>query len=420
MTISETRLGELAARLGIGEPPAVWRAHWAGYEEWRSAGNCAELCPRMPPDAVGVFDLPAGVLRPLEDTWAAVRASNDLADLAGFWHYAIYHLPGDATDDADAWPLPRDLLGENAPLFPLVVLVSGMNHAVEAYARKGLPEEVSRATLSFVGEYVEMFRQREGAWGVRYVGWVKNHVRAELFRLGRLVFRAYDYNWPFRAFRSRRSGRVVTLCEGPCRYRRDGLADGANSIFDPEAWTAGVEIEADTVSGYPVSDDGAALREIVTLDAAGWEQVLAPGDRMIEVHIPAGSKLTPGECADSYRQAIDLFPRLYPRVHFAAFTCWSWLLDPSLQRMLPSESNIVRFQQRFHLLPVIGDESQAYDLVFGDSRADPLTAPRSTSLERAISDYVASGGRMRSAAGFVTWDEAAALNTVFGYPTALP
>ena len=42
---------------------------------------------------------------------------------------------------------------------------------------------------------------------------------------------------------------------------------------------------------------------------------------------------------------------------FTGFTCWSWLLDPNLARILPPESNIVQFQRDFHQLPIPANEA---------------------------------------------------------------
>ncbi len=96
-------------------------------------------------------------------------------------------------------------------------------------------------------------------------------------------------------------------------------------------------------------------------------------------------------------------------MNFTGFTCWSWLLDPNLAKILPPESNIVQFQRDFHQLPVPANEAQAYDLVFGDSTIDPTKVTPTTSLQRAIADYVRAGHRLRSAGGIITWGKAKAL-----------
>lgn len=390
-------------RLGITDVPASWRQYAPVADRFDKPDWL------LPAHAVRVFGLPLDVLAPLEEVLAAIRRDGDLTALADLWHYLICHLPGDTGDNPSLWPLPIASLGELAPLFPLAVVVSATDDALEAFQRAGASTDVALTTLSYSGYFVRDYRKKCGAWGLSELGWLRNFVRGELFQLGRLSFRPVVYDWPFRAFRNRRDGSVVTLCEPSTRFQADGLAGGTNGVFDAEAWSPTLEIGRDVIAGHPASDDGRALAESVALDARDWEQILASGEHVIEVHIPAeNGKLTPEACADSYRRAVDFFTGRCPRGEYAAFTCWSWLLDPGLAQMLPPESNIVRFQRAFHPVPVAGDESQAYDLVFGDSAADPVTISKTTALQRAIADYAASGSKLRSGAGYMLWDEVAA------------
>lgn len=393
---------DLARRLAIEEVPDSWRCHAA------EGCGCDGLLWEAAPDAVGTFGLPADVEGPLDDTFARIRADADLRSLADLWHFLICHLPGDTGDNPSLWPLPVSSLGSLAPLFPLAVLVSGAGHARDAFRRAGASEQTAAATLGYAGYFVRDYRRRHGRWGLAELGWLRVFVRAELFQLGRLSFRAVNYDWPFRVYRNCASGDLVTLCEPRNRFRADGLADGCNGVFDPCAWSPTITERGGVVSGHPVSGDGRALAEPVELDIQEWELALGSGCQAIEVHIPAESgRLSPGACADSFRQAAEFYGRRDPPVRYAAFTCWSWLLDPGLARIIPPESNIVRFQRLFRPVPVCGDESQAYDLVFGSSSVEPARAPGSTFLQRAIAEYVASGNRMRSSAGFVLWDEIA-------------
>lgn len=399
-------MDDIADLFGCTEVPASWKKHWEAYTQWRLDGRCENLQWELPENASEVFDLPAGVLPDLNKAFTFITASSKATKIADLWHYLIFHLPESTGDNPSLWPLPYSMFGELAPLFPLAVLVSGTDHALDAFGEKGVSEDIARQTLGYSGYFVRIYHKKHGFWGLDELGWLRNFVRADIFQMGRLSFMATEYNWPFRAFRSRKTGEIITLCESRGHYRSDGLADGTNSVYDPDAWNPCLEFTEDTIIGNRVSDDGKAVCERCTLDAKDWEQVLAPGNRMIEVHIPAeNGKLTPDECVKSYRQAIKYFSERHPGTQFAAFTCWSWLLDPGLAEILPPDSNIVKFQKSFHLLPVIGDHYQAYDLVFGSSKTDIAAAPQDTYLQREIVRYVEAGNMMRSCAGFITWDE---------------
>jgi hypothetical protein len=398
---------QLAGDLGL-EVHDFWKAHWDEYQAW----DGCEVCPGdIPPNAREVFDIPIEAMAALKPVCEAIRANPDLAEFARFWHYLLFHMDGGRGLPEDALPAPK-VLGEQAPLFRIAVLVTGTDHVVERYRAMGVGDEIVLPSLAQCGDEMRDHYAAHGTYGMRYLGWMRNYFLAKMFRLGRLVFNPNSYNWGFRAYRNKSTGDLITLCDGVRKYRADGLCDGTNGIKDPNPWSAELEIGPDFVRGHPVRPEARASKELITLQTSDWEQVLGPGDSMIEVHIPpnsSGGRLSPEECAKSYRWALDFFAKHYPDQRFACLTCWSWLLDPALPMILPAESNIVKFMSPYHLLPVYGNENQCYDLAFGDEKIDIRTAPRDTFLRRAIVDYVLAGNRMRSTAGFMTLDEARAM-----------
>jgi hypothetical protein len=401
----ENQLEQLAEEQGIESIPLSWRTHWPAFVEWERAGGSRERVREVPPNAKKVFDLPAGVLLPLGEVYSRIETYAGLRRIADLWHFLIFHLPGSTGDNPNGWPLPEKRLCKQAALFPLAVLASGTDHAWKSFEEKGVNADIAYATLAFGGLYVRDYHDRHGTWGLSELGWLRNHVRANIFRLGRLVFNTSTFKWPFRAYRNLKTGEMITLCDAAGRYRADGLADGTNGVVDSKAWITELDLRDEAVNGHPVSASGRALQSVVTLPNEEWEQALAPGDAVIDVHIPSGSKLHLHECNESYQQAKAFFTGLFPESAFAAFTCRSWLMDPGLAIILPSESNIVLFQQEFQILPVTGDHKQTYDIVFGNSRIELADAPRATQLQRVIVDYVQGGSQMRSAAGYFLWSK---------------
>ena len=404
---------QLARDLGVDPIPEFWKANWPAYEEWRSSGGCGIAPGNIVGYARDVFDIHADCMSQVHSVCEAIRANPSLAELANLYHFLMCHLPGGRGLSEEILPAPVGALGERAPVFRIAALVSCADHALEAYRAMGVSDEIALDSLRQAGTQMTDYFATHGVWGMRYLGWTRNYLRALLFRIGRLAFNTNDYDWGFRVYRHRITGELRTMCAAGQNYRTDGMADGTNGIKDPNAWMSQLEITPAYVRGTPVSPTGEAVREPVTLDLREWEPLIGPGDHVIEIHIPGysgGGKLGWEDCVGSYRRALDFFPRYYPHLSFKAFTCGSWLLDPGLARILPPESNIVRFQSPFHLLPVYGNEHQCYDLVFGDSNLDITKVTPKTSLQRAIVDYVLAGNRMRSAAGYITMDEMKAIS----------
>ncbi len=402
---------KLVAELGIAEAPEYWQTHWAEYQDWKSSGGCGVEPGEIVGDAYQVFDLPRECIPQVEDVCAVIRANPVLTELAGLWHYLLFHMPDTRALGEDVLASPVGILGERAPLFHVAVLVSDTEDALQAFRMIGVSDQIALDSLMQCGSQLVDYHQRCGVYGMKYLGWMRNYFNAKMFRLGRLVFNSNTYTWGFHVYRNKTTGELKTLLAAGNKYRTDGLADGCNGILDPDAWTSEMEVVGRNARGNPVVPDARADRETVTLDLAVWEPIITPGDSMIEIHIPpasSGGRMAWEECAASYREALDFFPIHYPELNFSAFTCWSWLLDPSLSKILPPESNIVKFQSPFHLLPVCSNDAQCYDLVFGDGAAVSTVTPK-TSLQRAIVDYVCAGNRMRGAAGFITMEEMDAL-----------
>jgi hypothetical protein len=115
---------------------------------------------------------------------------------------------------------------------------------------------------------------------------------------------------------------------------------------------------------------------------------------VIDTHIPEAGPLTPAAVDESFTRAEALFARHFADHPAAELHCHSWLLDPYLAEVLPADSNLVRFQQRWELYgePQPGDDDAVF-FVFRrrDLRAADLRLlPRETSLQRAVLDRVGS------------------------------
>jgi hypothetical protein len=124
------------------------------------------------------------------------------------------------------------------------------------------------------------------------------------------------------------------------------------------------------------------------------------GEWVLSTHIPATGPLTPDLVDASLREARTFFARHFPECPSTDFHCCSWLLDPELAAVLPTESNLVRFQRRWRLYgePKRGDDDVLF-FVFSRRGAVELDAlPQATTLERAVVQ------RLRSGQHWSVWD----------------
>ncbi|WP_127588642.1 acyltransferase domain-containing protein [Paenibacillus koleovorans] len=336
---------------------------------------------------------------PIQQTAALIRSSLPLAKLACLWHTMLFI----RRDITHSWPLPVGFGEELADWFPMVVLLSGCDHVKRLYAERGIPEPVVRDTLWDVNNGIHLIEERYGLPGLnlRLMHWLSNHFRAELYKLGRLQFGIRKIGNYLHAYRHKETGETIALSAAGHRYRQDGLIDGTNKVFDPEyGWVAVYTVDESTVTGHPISTEGYASQSTVTLLLDEWELALSPGDTVFDCHIPAQGRLTPELADESYRLALDFFPRYYPELTFKAYTCYSWLLDPQLRSLLPADSNIVKFQLSYSLFPIGGGDDSFFYFVFMCDPCEPHAIPATSSIQQTIKRYMLDGGRMRAMGGF--------------------
>ena len=122
----------------------------------------------------------------------------------------------------------------------------------------------------------------------------------------------------------------------------------------------------------------------------------------MEVHIPNGANLSPESCRTSLDEAKEFFARYFPEYKFNHFTCHSWLLDPSLDNLLASDSNIIKFRNMF--TPINADESYAalrYVFRWNTNRRNLRNAVCASSLAERMKAYVLKGGVLHEALGAI-------------------
>ncbi len=125
------------------------------------------------------------------------------------------------------------------------------------------------------------------------------------------------------------------------------------------------------------------------------------GKNAISVHIPSDADLTPALLDGSFAAAKDFFARYFPDYANAHYFCYSWLISPALKNLLPANSKIILFQNRFRVLS-FDEKADNYKLsVFKNKELSPQGFPEITSLQRRMKAHVLKGGTVGEALGIL-------------------
>ena len=147
--------------------------------------------------------------------------------------------------------------------------------------------------------------------------------------------------------------------------------------------------------------------DVLTEDLTVEETTYPAGTRVLNIHIPAGEKLTPEAVEDSLGRAQQFF-LMYYRQEYELMRCRSWLLSPALEELLDENSNILNFKRRFELCGTL-DHRQAEERVFGKVLEDPAGYPAETSLQRSLKAHLMAGGKADMGCGVIVCKDAAKL-----------
>jgi len=391
----------------IGEP-GLWGGELSCWTE------ALEVLPSTTPAFLDAAEIPklraaAGLPPERDEALLAladeVRKDPALFLFAWYLHWRAFVVP----ERGVPWGAPElfERLGERSGLF-YTLLVLGFAPALAARHREcGYPADVTAETLQQVAIFDRNHSRARGLPGIfpNQFAWLNVYLAKPYVRLGRLEY-VLDDHFGVNAWKRRCDGAVLALADEGTRVDDDGLVllpDAPQS----EGWTAHLKMKSDEVCGFPISPSGRILPNEIVIDPNEWTHCLRKGDIVLELHIPSGGNMSPAAVSESIGLALDFFPRHHPDLHFKALVCKTWFLDPRLQNLLDSKSNILRLQRSVYLTPSTDVGGGGLWHVF---LCDPLVTPnselpRDTGMQRIMADFLATGAQWHGGSLFVLADD---------------
>jgi hypothetical protein len=404
--VKNNELNKILATLKIEKVPEIWHKAWASSLMTYPGEKIFFLQNDYLLWANSILNFPEEALKVLLCSAAVIRSSPGLCKLV--WH--CYNLLFQAQDRIEPLtffiPPLKQSMGDDDGMFAVILLLSGLQRVLKIHEERGVCREITIDTLNDINLWMKNYFNKHGQWGTDQFPWLIYHFTGRLYKLGRLQFMIDTLKEGIKVLRNIDNKRVLVMSEPGIRYRNDGQVDGTNNIFDFEgAWIAQFEIEGDLFRGNIITPYGCAAKEIVELPADEWELVLSKDAPVLSVHIPKGGRMTHELCGESFNYARKFFSEHFPNWEFFAYICTTWFFDSQFQEILPNSSNIVRFQREFYLYPILSNDYQIFERVFGGKPGDFTKAPRDTHIRRAILDHVIAGRNLHGAGGFILRDD---------------
>lgn len=113
------------------------------------------------------------------------------------------------------------------------------------------------------------------------------------------------------------------------------------------------------------------------------QQLLKAGDPIISVHIMEDSNIHPTVSLKELDIARQFKADYFPDFETKYFYCYSWLLNPNNQAILPPDSKILAFADLFQIIAESPWPGMALERIFGQTKDSPKTFPQNTRLQKA-------------------------------------
>lgn len=129
---------------------------------------------------------------------------------------------------------------------------------------------------------------------------------------------------------------------------------------------------------------------------------LSEGDNILDVHIPNGAPLSPDNCHQSIAMAKAFYAKYYPEFEYHHIVSTTWLLDPTLDRFVGPQSNIVNFRKMFTLIESHETYSAIRYVFKWNTTLETLPeAVCTSSLAEKMKQYVLDGGKLYGCSGVI-------------------
>ena len=341
---------------------------------------------------------------------AQVRQREELSLLAKTL-YHIIAMDHRYSQAFTAFQIPQPPAGVSTAGYDLVALFPILGHiplSNQLLKDRGVDDSVIYDTLNGLRINIRLSSEKAGrSYFSEYAFSILGaYIYTNSLNVGRLRFEIYpNSNRNIKAFADH-SGNICLLMHDITLHRDGNILGAIGYTEEDGAYDADFVETDDYFEGYAVNREGLAENKRTRLYKKDWKCILQPGDALLKVHIPTGPKLTKESCDDAYRKAVELFPRCYPEHDFKGFVCNTWLLAPIMKTFLKEDSNIVKFQEPFHIFPAKNDAPDVFWYVFkktvqSAAEVNPAELPEGNSMQRGVKSLLLQGKFVHQFNGFI-------------------
>lgn len=404
---------QLMEKVSCSQWPERWGSLYGDVVSAFEKKGCPYLTPAYYDETAEKYGVFSDRLSLYKEAAASVAANKELALFFALLCRALEDRET-AYEETLSCRLPKSPEGEHDLALDMLeglAIFSQIPYCYSVLKRIGLPEAYIRFTLGRIEYGVDDYESRYGAPGYALLYWNQLIIDGKLFRIGRLELELRENCPAGVSVFENKAGERRALVDG-VRMHRDGYPLGIIFYEDEaDAWDANIEAREDAFIGYEPDGTGRVSRERVTLPKTEWHRILSPADKVVSIHIPSDGKLDDEAVKATYPEMKKFLATYFPDFDYKAFYCASWLLDPTLEALLGSESNIAKFGKGFRHRFIARDTGYGVFHFAFRVKGKPGTdypfddLPETTRLFKAVKKHYKNGKGIYAVSGVFFPDE---------------
>ncbi len=121
-------------------------------------------------------------------------------------------------------------------------------------------------------------------------------------------------------------------------------------------------------------------------------------EKTVHLHIPTGAHIDIRNCKSSVDKFKVFTEKFFPNKNYPII-CNSWLLSPTLDELLPTDSNILAFKHCFDIIEWNKIQNDFLKWIYGRQDINYNDLPEKTSLQKNVKNHLMRGGFIGCALG---------------------
>jgi hypothetical protein len=275
----------------------------------------------------------------------------------------------------------------------LCILLLGIRYVNRTVTKK--LESYYKIAIAKLSELITSFYSKHHFYGLESLGWASYHAALSIFYIEDLIYVPHIYKDPFVFLKNNNTQQIEAYVSNTQQFNSFGQYYGVNQLISGAFITDALTNEHEKVV-HRVNPTGYVEKHKKRYNLKDWSEILIEHDYVIDIHIPKDTNFDLKNLKHTLKKGYKFFENNFKDIKFKAFWCNSWIFSPQLLAAYNKTSNLTNIWKKGFILPAKPNMNAIMKYVFNRSEIDHDTYIATTSLQKALINYISSGNKMNT------------------------